>query len=91
MSRLKEQAALLKAVAHPVRLEILDLLTHGETCVQDAQELLDVSQPNLSQHLAILKKAGLADCRIEGPKRCYFLCRPTLVMNLMSLLSMENE
>ncbi|MGD9127112.1 MAG: metalloregulator ArsR/SmtB family transcription factor, partial [Planctomycetia bacterium] len=76
----QDQASILKAVAHPVRLEILKTLAKGPACVHKVNELFDVSQPNLSQHLASLKKAGLVDCRVDGTRRCYFLCRPTLVL-----------
>lgn len=82
---------MLKAIAHPVRLEILKTLAKGPACVQKVNELFDVSQPNLSQHLASLKRSGLVDCRIEGTRRCYFLCRPTLVMNLLNLLAVDHE
>lgn len=82
---------MLKAIAHPVRLEILHKLIKGPSCVQEVNELLGLSQPNLSQHLAALKKSGLVDCRVDGPRRCYFLCRPTLVINLLNLLTLDHE
>lgn len=87
----QEQASILKAIAHPVRLEILKQLMKGPSCVQKVNELLDLSQPNLSQHLAALKKVGLVDCRVDGTRRCYFLCRPTLVVNLLNLLELDHE
>lgn len=92
MQNAEDQLKVLKAVAHPVRLQILKLLRSGECCVQEANNTIKkISQPNLSQHMNLLKKAGLIDCRIEGKKRCYFLSRPTLVLNLLDLLELEHE
>jgi len=85
------QAAILKAIAHPVRLKILKQLMKGPSCVQKVNELLELSQPNLSQHLAALKKSGLVDCRVDGVRRCYFLCRPTLAINLLELLEQDHR
>lgn len=92
MSDWKQIACLLKHCAHPVRLQILDQLRDGPACVQETMiKLESVSQPNLSQHLLALKSAGLIDCRKRGAQRCYFLCRPTLVVGLLDLLSREHE
>lgn len=86
-----KQLQILKACAHPVRLKILKLLAKGENCVQDVNKLLEVSQPNLSQHMGILKNSGLVDNRIKGSKRCYFLSMPTFTVNLINLLEIEHN
>jgi DNA-binding transcriptional ArsR family regulator len=85
-----EQAKLLKAVAHPIRLRILAELCKSAQCVHDVQQMVQVSQPNLSQHLAALKNAELIDCHIQGPMRCYYLVKPTLVTKLLQLLSQDH-
>jgi ArsR family transcriptional regulator len=87
----EEITLILKTLAHPVRLQVLRELMNGPSCVQAANEVFDgLSQPNLSQHLCALKKCGLVDCRVDGKKRCYFICRPTLVKGLMSLLARDH-
>jgi ArsR family transcriptional regulator len=62
----RDAAALLKALAHPVRLEIVALLTHGEVCVCHMQALLHKRQPYISQQLMALRDAGLVGDRREG-------------------------
>jgi len=79
-------ARLLKIVAHPTRLMILAELMEAEKCVNDIGDLLNVRQPNVSQHLAILKENGLVAFRKEGASRCYYLARPGLVADLFALV-----
>ena len=67
----KLHAELLKALAHPKRLEILNLLRSGEMCVSDMQHMLDLPQGHLCQHLEILRNAGVAETRREGKQVFY--------------------
>jgi DNA-binding transcriptional ArsR family regulator len=60
-----------KALAHPARLKILANLMERECCVGDMQKCLSLSQPNVSQHLRVLKKAGFIVGRREKNKICY--------------------
>ena len=60
------QVRICKAFAHPGRLRILDLLACREYSVSELQKSLNVSIPNVSQHLAILKSAGVVKTRREG-------------------------
>jgi ArsR family transcriptional regulator len=62
----ERQARICKAFAHPGRLQILDLLGQSELCVSDLQEALGISKTNISQHLSILKSAGVIATRREG-------------------------
>lgn len=65
-------AALAWGLAHPLRIRILQLLTKRETCV--CGEIVDempVAQSTVSQHLKILKEAGLVQGEIDGPRVCY--------------------
>jgi len=60
------KADFVKALAHPTRLRIIELLRSGERCVCDMVPLLEVEQSNLSQHLAILRERGIVASRKEG-------------------------
>lgn len=61
------RAALAKALAHPLRLHILDmLLAEGELCVCDIVDKVNSSQSTVSKHLAVLKDAGIVDFRKDG-------------------------
>ncbi len=65
-------AAMAKAVAHPARLAILQLLTNRETCVTgDLVAELLLAQSTVSEHLRILREAGLIHGEIEGPRTRY--------------------
>ncbi len=65
-------AAMAKAVAHPARLAILQLLTHRETCATgDVVAELPLAQSTVSEHLRILREAGLIQGEIEGPRTRY--------------------
>ena len=73
---LESLAFLLKALAHPVRLKILILLYHAKDkkiCVSNLVDFLGISQPNVSQHLFVLRSAGLVSCRREKNFVCYSL------------------
>jgi len=67
-------AVLAKAMAHPARIAILELIIKKGSCVcGDIVDELPLSQSTVSQHLKELKKAGIIQGRIEGPFRCYCL------------------
>ncbi len=79
----------LKLVAHPIRIAILGELSAGQVkCVSDLEEFLEVSQPNISQHLAALRQAGIIDFFIDGRLRCYFLKSP-LIIDLLDILKKD--
>ena len=59
-------AALLKSMAHPIRLEILCRLRDGECSVAELQASIQTTDGNLSQHLAVLRNQGLIACRREA-------------------------
>lgn len=65
--------AFFKAMAHESRLKIIGLLAGGERSVQDLAELLDLKEPTVSHHLAILKAQGLLTVRAEGTTRWHAL------------------
>lgn len=78
MDDLKARIHLLKLIAHPARIAILEELTKGVKCVSDLEEFLDLSQSNISQHLSALRLAGVIDYFIDGRLRCYFLKNPVI-------------
>ena len=84
------RARLLRVMAHPVRLMILGALCKRPQCVKDINLLVPIVQPHLSQHMAALRKAGLIDCHVCGPLRCYYIVRPTLVKKMLRLLSEDH-
>jgi DNA-binding transcriptional ArsR family regulator len=62
----ERQAVICRAFAHPKRLQLLDLLGRGEQRLSALQKQLGVSRANFSQHLAILKAAGVVSTRRNG-------------------------
>lgn len=72
-------ASLCKALGHPARVEILRLLMTVDTCVcGDIVDRLPLAQSTVSQHLKVLKDAGLVKGEIDGPRTCYCLDRSAL-------------
>lgn len=71
-------ADLFNALAHPVRLEILDVLRQGEWCVCHIQAVLDQRQAYISQHLKVLRQAGLVTSRKDGLRVYYQVSQPEL-------------
>jgi ArsR family transcriptional regulator len=67
----EEIATLAKALAHPVRVQIVRLLARTEGCVNQLVEQLPLAQSTVSQHLKVLKDAGLVRGTVEGPRTCY--------------------
>ena len=63
---MERQVKIFKALAHPIRLKIIEKLSDGELCVCKLNEDVSSSQSNLSQHLRILKEAGILNSRKEG-------------------------
>ncbi|AKM81742.1 MAG: ArsR family transcriptional regulator [Candidatus Pacebacteria bacterium GW2011_GWF2_38_9] len=72
-------ADLLKALAHPRRLEIVNLLREQELCVSDIYEMLDLPQANISQHLMLLRDAGIVVAKREGKQIIYKLADPKII------------
>ena len=84
-----ECAETLRAAAHPVRLMILAELLEGPRCVTAIRELLEARQPNVSQHLSVLKHSGLVAFSREGAFRCYYLPKPAQVRAIFRLLEKD--
>ncbi len=72
-------ATLARAIAHPARVRILRLLAARNGCVcGELVEALPLAQSTVSQHLKILKQAGLIRGEIDGPRICYGLAPEAL-------------
>jgi ArsR family transcriptional regulator, arsenate/arsenite/antimonite-responsive transcriptional repressor len=83
----RTHAARLKALGHPVRLGIaIRLAAEPETCACDFAEVFGVSQPTISQHLKVLRDAGLVTTRRRGTQICYSL-DPRSVAGLADVLA----
>lgn len=72
-------AAACKALAHPARLAILQTLARRGSCIcGEIVDVMPLSQATVSQHLGVLKTAGLITGRVDGPRSCYCLDRENL-------------
>jgi len=72
------KAKVIRAVAHPIRLAVLDLLTDGERCVCDIAAHVGAERSNVSRHLAVMVRAGVLESRKEGLRMMYSLRTPCL-------------
>lgn len=83
----EELAAMFKALGHPVRLQIVELLSRyaGQVCVCDVESQFDLSQPTISHHLKILRAAGLLAAEPRG-LWVYYHLRPAAVERVRGLV-----
>ena len=83
----EELAPLAKAVAHPARVRIVRLLLRRTSCMcGDIVDELPLAQSTVSQHLKVLKAAGLIRGEVEGPRVCYWV-EPRTVRRLKALVA----
>ena len=82
----EELALLAKAVGHPARVQILRLLVRRESCIcGDIVDELPLAQSTVSQHLKVLKEAGLIRGEIDGPRVGYCI-EPSTMRRLKALI-----
>ena len=84
----EKTAEVLKALGHPTRIKIVKYLADGEKCVKEIWQELGIPQPTVSQHINILKNAGIISFRKDGVKTCYKIENPKVV-EIIKLLSEE--
>ena len=72
------QAEICGALASPIRLQILELISSGEKTSSQLLEFLDIPKTNMSQHLAVLKDAGIIQTRKEGLYQYLSLALPKI-------------
>jgi len=75
----EKQAEIAKAIAHPLRIAIIDFLKDGEQCVCDIAEFVGSERSNVSRHLSVMVNAGVLDYRKEGLKVIYRLKTPCIL------------
>ena len=69
----ERQAEIAKAIAHPLRIAIVNFLKDGEQCVCDIAEHIGSERSNVSRHLSVMANAGLLEYHKEGLKVIYRL------------------
>ncbi len=84
--KFKAQAAVLKALAHPTRLFIVDELSKRERCVCELTEMVGSEMSTVSKHLTLLKHAGIVEDDKRGVQVFYRLKRPC-VMNFFKCVT----
>ncbi len=88
--QLEKVCGILKAIAHPVRVSVVDLLEiHQEMSVGDLQERLSIEQATLSHHLITMKDKNILQCRREGKNMLYSLKEKRLVKILECMADCE--
>lgn len=79
VEQLEQASSMLKAIAHPVRISILNYLDGGKILtVTEIHHLLNIEQSTTSHHLGILKDKGVLASKREGKNTYYFLKHPNL-------------
>ncbi|WP_299645121.1 helix-turn-helix transcriptional regulator [uncultured Chloroflexus sp.] len=88
-----KQARLFKALMHPVRIQILEILRNGEACVCHIEAILGLRQAYVSQQLAVLRRAGFISDRREGPNIYYRIIRHEVLdlLDMARALAGESE
>ncbi len=82
VAMVQDQVRVIKALAHPARLEIARALAEGEKSVGDLQALVGGDLSTVSKHLTLMRRAGWIDCRKHGQQVLYRLacaCLPTFL------------
>lgn len=78
-ARFKTQAKIIKALAHPTRLFIVDELSRGERCVCELTEMVGVEMPTVSRHLSVMKRVGILEDEKRGSQVFYRLRVPCVL------------
>lgn len=85
MQQVREfKAEFFKALAHPIRIHILDSLRDGEHSVNELRDILDIEAANVSQQLAILRNKNLVVARKDGTT-VYYSIKDPMVFQLLDL------
>ncbi|MCB0601167.1 MAG: winged helix-turn-helix transcriptional regulator [Saprospiraceae bacterium] len=88
----QQLAVWAKALAHPARVAILRELAQRNACIcGELVANLPLSQATVSQHLKVLKEAGLIDGEIDGPRICYCIHWPTMKKMENALILLFNQ
>lgn len=82
----EKQAEVAQAIAHPIRLAVLDFLRSGEQCVCDIAEAAGSERSNISRHLSVMVNAGILDSRKEG-LNVYYRLKCPCILDFFSCIS----
>lgn len=82
-ARFEARAKVMKAMAHPSRLFIIERLSFGEHCVCELRDMIGADLSTVSKHLSVLKKAGIVDTEKRGVQVFYRLKVPC-ILNFMN-------
>ncbi len=77
------KANVLKALAHPTRLWMAEMLSEGERCVCEFADKIDADMSTISKHLSVLKQAGIVEDDKRG-KQVYYKLKVPCVLNFMN-------
>lgn len=86
----KTQARIIKALAHPTRLFIVDELSRGERCVCELTDLIGVEMPTVSRHLSLLKSVGILEDEKRGSRVFYRLQAPCVLKFFKCVRAMQS-
>ena len=75
----EKQADIAKAIAHPVRVAVLEFVKDGEQCVCDIADFINAERSNVSRHLSVMVSSGVLDSRKDGLKMIYRLKTPCVL------------
>lgn len=86
----KAYARIVKALAHPTRLFIVDELSRGERCVFELTNMIGVEMPTVSRHLGVLKNVGILEDEKRGAQVFYRLRVPCVLGFFKCIETMQN-
>ena len=86
----EERARVMKALAHPSRLMMVDELSRGERCVCELTDMVGADISTVSKHLSVLKDAGIVGYRTDGVQHFYRLKVPC-VLNMFACVEAVRE
>lgn len=90
---LEQKVAILKGLAHPVRLSIVEALADSEMCVCDIAEMFHFDRTTISKHLSLMKNLGILEDRKDGLKVYYSLrirCLPSMLSCVEKVVEGKN-
>jgi len=87
----KAKARIIKALAHPTRLFIVDELSRGERCVNDLTDMIGVEMPTVSRHLSQLKSVGILEDEKRGAQVFYRLRVPCVLNFFKCVEAVQNN
>jgi DNA-binding transcriptional ArsR family regulator len=91
IAKLESAASKLRAISHPLRIAVIDLLANGrKLSVTEIYQALDIEQATASHHLNILKNKGILDSKREG-KKIYYSLRNLTLTDIIECVNRCNE